>query len=104
MAYCGKEDCCTSTGICGSTTHGKGELSDCGYWEFPCEVCDKEEACREAEKTAAMKRILDKLRPHFSDILNETKHPKLDRGRALGALFAELFEEAYDAGKYSAGK
>lgn len=36
---CGNPECSTSTGICGSITHGHGELDDYGYWEFPCFVC-----------------------------------------------------------------
>ena len=31
--YCGNEDCCASTGICGRITFGSGELDDHGYWE-----------------------------------------------------------------------
>ena len=38
---CGNPECSTSTGICGTLTHGWGELSDMGYWEFPCEVCER---------------------------------------------------------------
>ncbi len=37
--HCGSEKCCTSTGICESTTHGSGHLDNLGYWEFPCFVC-----------------------------------------------------------------
>lgn len=37
--YCGNRNCGTSTGICGSTTHGYGELDQNGYWYHPCFVC-----------------------------------------------------------------
>ena len=36
---CEREECCASTGICGSATFGTGKLSDNGYWEYPCEIC-----------------------------------------------------------------
>jgi hypothetical protein len=36
---CGNPECRVSTGIDGSTTHGSGELSDNGFWEYPCQVC-----------------------------------------------------------------
>jgi hypothetical protein len=36
---CGNAECGASTGICESITAGTGELSDYGYWEFPCLVC-----------------------------------------------------------------
>ena len=39
MKPCGNPDCCSSTGICDSVTHGSGELDDFGYWEFPCYTC-----------------------------------------------------------------
>jgi hypothetical protein len=35
---CDNPDCETSTGICGSFTHGTGKLDPNGYWEFPCEL------------------------------------------------------------------
>lgn len=39
VKYCGNPRCSTSTGICGGTTHGFGELDANGYWSFPCFVC-----------------------------------------------------------------
>jgi hypothetical protein len=38
---CDNPECCASTGICGSITAGTGELSDYGYFEFPCYICPK---------------------------------------------------------------
>jgi hypothetical protein len=50
LKKCGNEDCCVSTGICGSLTFGRGELDGLGYWEFPCAICaryyEKEDGCR----------------------------------------------------------
>ena len=38
---CERPECASSTGICGSTTFGTGELDPYGYWRFPCEECEK---------------------------------------------------------------
>ena len=38
---CGNPACGISTGICGSLTFGSGELDNNGYWEFPCERCER---------------------------------------------------------------
>lgn len=40
--------CCFSTGICGNSTAGQGELDYNGYWEFPCSLCaakSREDVC-----------------------------------------------------------
>lgn len=37
---CGNHLCSSSSGICESATFGWGELSDLGYWEFPCRYCE----------------------------------------------------------------
>jgi len=37
--FCGNRNCSTSTGICGSTTHGYGLTDDNGYFENPCFLC-----------------------------------------------------------------
>ena len=34
--------CQTSMGICESITHGRGECTEHGYWEFPCYHCARE--------------------------------------------------------------
>lgn len=39
---CNNHKCCTSTGICESTTHGSGILDEHGYWQFPCFICARE--------------------------------------------------------------
>ncbi len=36
MTHCKNPQCCASTGIDGSTTHGWGVLDVNGYWEHPC--------------------------------------------------------------------
>jgi hypothetical protein len=36
---CNNPECCASTGICGKTTYGTGELDQNGYWEYPCNIC-----------------------------------------------------------------
>lgn len=36
---CGDKDCQSSTGIDDRDTYGKGNLSDNGFWEFPCTIC-----------------------------------------------------------------
>lgn len=38
---CGREECCASTGIDGGVTFGTGELNYYGYWEHPCEICER---------------------------------------------------------------
>ncbi len=40
---CKNPECCTSTGICGSLTHGWGELDGNGYWEQQCPICTERE-------------------------------------------------------------
>lgn len=47
--FCGDPECSTSTGICGTITQGKGELSGNGYWEFPCEVCEEHYATQDRQ-------------------------------------------------------
>lgn len=37
--HCGNPECATSTGICGATTHGRGDLCHNGYWSRPCYIC-----------------------------------------------------------------
>ena len=39
MKPCNNPKCCSSSGICGSTTHGWGILSHNGYWQYPCFTC-----------------------------------------------------------------
>src|SRR5258708_20805983 len=37
---CSNPNCGISTGFSEELTFGSGELSDWGYWEFPCEECE----------------------------------------------------------------
>jgi len=37
---CERPECSSSTGVCGSTTFGTGNLDFYGYWEFPCKECE----------------------------------------------------------------
>jgi hypothetical protein len=39
MRGCHRMECHVSTGICGRITFGTGELSDLGYWQWPCPEC-----------------------------------------------------------------
>lgn len=39
VKFCGIRRCSTSTGICGSTTHGYGEFDPLGYNSHPCFIC-----------------------------------------------------------------
>lgn len=41
MKVCKDPDCGTSRGVCDNFTHGKGKLDANGYWEFPCEICER---------------------------------------------------------------
>ena len=33
------DDCCVSTGICGTITRGMGGVDEFGYFEVPCHKC-----------------------------------------------------------------
>jgi hypothetical protein len=79
---CERPECCSSTGICGATTFGTGELSAYGYWQFPCEICEKAWAEWLVEKThvsilhqciariRGLSKELDKEIKTFTDVLS----------------------------------
>ena len=41
MKPCNNPACACTTSIADTLEHGWGELSDYGFWEFPCEICNQ---------------------------------------------------------------
>ena len=41
---CGNPECCATSNIAEEIEHGWGNLDFNGFWEFPCDICNKAEA------------------------------------------------------------
>jgi hypothetical protein len=65
---CGNAVCGVSTGIDGSLTFGSGHLDANGFWERPCNVCEKTHRERDADQRAW--KIALAIEDELSDVLN----------------------------------